>query len=103
MIPEGERTIRANTIGKFVKKARLNRDLTQQYVANKLGYSTAQFISNWERGLAMPPLDVLPKLVALYQIKPEALVAAINEFQEQLLAQQKQQIKSLLLKKARAR
>lgn len=49
-----------------LKKMRLGRDLSQTEVAKKLGYSSPQFISNWERGLASPPVKVLKRLAALY-------------------------------------
>ena len=50
-----------------LKKLRLARGLSQTEVAKKLGYSSPQFISNWERGLASPPVKVLKRLAALYE------------------------------------
>jgi ribosome-binding protein aMBF1 (putative translation factor) len=48
---------RKHTVGKFIQRARENAGLTQKQIADGLGYTTAQFVSNWERGIAMPPLS----------------------------------------------
>lgn len=42
--------------------------LTQNDVAEKLGYSSPQFISNWERGLSCPPVNVIPRLSGIYRV-----------------------------------
>ncbi|MNL72846.1 helix-turn-helix protein [compost metagenome] len=42
-------------------------------VAAELGYTTPQFISNWERGISAPPLNVIAKLAALYSVSEQTL------------------------------
>lgn len=49
-------------LGTFLKKARVQAGLTQKNLADYLGYSSAQFISNFERGISMPPLSKLGRM-----------------------------------------
>lgn len=60
-------------LGEYLKQKRLKANLSQWDVAKKLGYSSAQFISNWERGVANPPINALRKIGELYSISPEDL------------------------------
>lgn len=53
-------------LGVVLKKNREESGLSQADVAKKFGYTTAQFVSNWERGLVVPPLSTLKKLCKLY-------------------------------------
>lgn len=65
---------RKTMVGKFLQAKRIAAKMSQAQVAEALNYTTPQFISNWERGVAMPPKDNLPVLCALYEIKPKALI-----------------------------
>ncbi|MGE0633991.1 MAG: helix-turn-helix transcriptional regulator [Pseudobdellovibrionaceae bacterium] len=62
-----------DSLSEFLKTKRINADLTQMEVARSLGYSSAQFISNWERGISQPPIDTIKKLCSLYSVKLEDL------------------------------
>lgn len=95
-----ERKLRAETIGELLKNMRQKSGLTQLALARKLTYSTAQFVSNWERGISLPPLDVLPKLCALCKISPKTLVQAIFEYQGELLKLEKRQLMAFINKSA---
>ena len=66
-----------NDFAEFLKNARLEAKLTQSQVAESLGYSTAQFISNWERGISSPPLKNLKALSTLYKCRPDDLFEMI--------------------------
>ncbi len=55
-------------IGNFFKEKRIAAGLTQTFLARKLGWTSSQFISNWERGLAIPPKKILNQLVELCHI-----------------------------------
>ncbi|MBK9324421.1 MAG: helix-turn-helix transcriptional regulator [Bdellovibrionaceae bacterium] len=55
-------------LSKFLKEKRLEAGLSQGTVAKKLGYTSPQFISNWERGLSQPPVATLRKIAQLYNI-----------------------------------
>ncbi len=57
----------------YLKNKRLERGLSQKEVSDKLGYTTPQFISNWERGLSAPPIDVFKKIASLYHVSSEEM------------------------------
>ncbi len=61
----------------FLKESREKSGLTQGQVAKALGYSTAQFVSNWERGLSYPPIKALRTLAKMYKVDMDALFNAI--------------------------
>lgn len=60
---------------KLLKKLRINAELSQRDVSDALGYSTPQFISNWERGVSYPPIRALKTLAKLYDVDAEELFA----------------------------
>ncbi len=64
---------------------RLRAKLTQREVSIELGYSSAQFISNFESGIASPPLSKLPQLVELYKIPVERLISLILEGEKETM------------------
>jgi len=72
----------------FLKSSRESSGLTQKNVADKFGYSTSQFISEWERGIRSPPAQVLRRLVDLYEIDPEQLYEIMLEEQTRALEKQ---------------
>ena len=57
----------------FLSAKREATGLSQKEVADRLGYATSQFVSNWERGQAQPPVDILRKLCAIYKISPDEM------------------------------
>ncbi len=61
-------TIRSELISEYLKGRRLELGLTQYEVARRLGYSSPQFVSNWERGIANIPRKVFPQLVKMYRM-----------------------------------
>lgn len=50
------------TLAQTLKEVRIKAGLSQREVADTLGYSSAQFISNWERGVSHPPINSLKKI-----------------------------------------
>jgi transcriptional regulator with XRE-family HTH domain len=64
--------------GEFLSKKRERAGVSQEVLAAKLGYSSGQFISNWERGTSFPPMDKLPKLAAILHIPIEELINVIT-------------------------
>lgn len=62
-----------NMLADFLKEKRVAAGLSQKDVADKLGYSTPQFISNWERGVSHPPINALKKLGEMYKISADDL------------------------------
>lgn len=65
------------TLADFLKQKRIAAGLSQADVADKLGYSTPQFISNWERGVSRPPISVLKKLGELFKASSEDLFEVV--------------------------
>ena len=61
-------------IGKKLKEARLNKELTQEVIAEKLNVSR-QTISNWENEKSYPDIISVIELSNLYSI---SLSASIN-------------------------
>ena len=55
-------------LSKLLRSSREKKGLSQRAVADKLGYESSQFISNWERGVSQPPMNTLLKLIELYEI-----------------------------------
>ncbi len=49
-------------------RLRKSVQLSQADVSRKLGYSTPQFVSSWERGVSAPPVDAVKKLADLYKV-----------------------------------
>ena len=63
----------------FLKECRESRNLSQKEVATQLGYSTSQFISNWERGQSQPPISKIRELAAIYKIDVQLIFDLILE------------------------
>jgi len=61
-------------LAKFLKDGREAVGLSQIEVSQKMGYTSPQFVSNWERGLAKPPLSALSKLIKLYGVNSEEIL-----------------------------
>jgi transcriptional regulator with XRE-family HTH domain len=91
-----EKELRANIVGSFVKAMRLRAALTQDELARKLSYSSAQFVSNWERGISLPPLDILAKLCVVCRTSPDDLVDVLYSYQEEVLKVQKRELRKAL-------
>ncbi len=79
-------------VGQFIKKKREDAGLTQRDVASHLKYTTAQFVSNWERGISMPPLDALPRLSKLLAVSAKDFIKVVHTHQEQQLKVSKKEV-----------
>ncbi len=76
---------RAKYFGQLWKAAREKANLTQHQVAEELGYTSGQFISNVESGRCRFPESQLSKLQSLYKLKtPEILKLVLEEEEENL-------------------
>lgn len=62
-----------SVFGVFLKQKRVEAGLSQKEVADKLNYGSGQFISDWERGLANPPLKVVRKLAKMYSVTDDVI------------------------------
>jgi transcriptional regulator with XRE-family HTH domain len=63
--------------GKYLAKLRADAGLTQADLAERLGYSTAQFVSNWERGVSGPPDHIVSDLAEIFGCNRKDLVAEL--------------------------
>lgn len=69
--------IRKATVGEFLRKKRVALGLNQIEVAGALGYLSGQFVSNWERGQALPPPTALPLLAEILEIEPREMIERV--------------------------
>ena len=81
-------------LGKHLQTLREKSGLTQKELADKFGYKTPQFISNWERGIAAPPIPVIKKLAKLLHIDSDKLFdvilsSEVEDFKRRRYAQYK--------------
>jgi hypothetical protein len=72
-------------LGRYLQEMRHKAGLTQREVSIALGYSSAQFISNFEAGIASPPLAKLKQLVEMYKMPIEKLMALVLEGEKAVL------------------
>ncbi len=61
------------TFKDLIKEKRIEKGLSQSKLAKALGYSTGQFVSNWERGESYPPVDRMAKLSLLFDLEKDIL------------------------------
>lgn len=76
---------RYTDLGAYLQKMRVETGLTQRDVSIALGYSSAQFISNFERGIALPPLKKLKILVKMYNMSVETVMEFILEAEREIM------------------
>lgn len=63
----------------YLKSNRIKSGLSQAEVAAKLGYRTPQFISNWERGISLPPINAIDLLADLFSLPSDQIFQIILE------------------------
>lgn len=74
------------TLGEYLQNMRIKANLTQREVSLALGYSSAQFISNFERGIAVPPLKKLKILVKMYNMPADEVMDMILDAERQIMS-----------------
>lgn len=73
-------------LGEYLQNMRLKANLTQREVSLALGYSSAQFISNFERGIAVPPLKKLKILVKMYNMPADEVMEMILDAEREIMS-----------------
>ena len=63
----------------LIKEARLNKEISQQVLSEKLGYKSGQFLSNVERGLCSIPSKKVPLLSSILGIDQKLIINAMAE------------------------
>lgn len=71
-------------LGENLKKFRLQRELTQEQLADVLGVS-AQAVSRWENGTTYPDITLLPTIVSYFEITLDELMGMENWRSEEQL------------------
>ena len=66
--------MKKKTAGQLIKEARIKAGLSQRELADKLGYKTVQYISDWERDKFRVPLDKIELLAKFIKSKPKDLL-----------------------------
>lgn len=72
-------------LGRLLSRGRKEKALSQKEVAEAMGYTTAQFISNIERGSSVTPLHLLARLIRLYGLNAQQVVAMMMDGHEKAL------------------
>ena len=86
--------------GAYLKRERESRRYTQKYVADFLGFRTPQLISNWERGIAAPPLKEVRKLARLYGVDKDEFLDIVTEYHEAVNQDALNNIRDIFAKKS---
>lgn len=73
---------RYETLSNYLHQKRIAKNITQSNLASVLGYTSPQFISNWERGLAKPPFDTLRKMIKILDLDVDELVTILLKIEE---------------------
>ncbi len=76
----------------LIKIKRLEKKYSQAKLAKVLGYSSGQFVSNWERGESYPPMDRLAKMSLLFDLEKGILIELF--LKEHAEARQKEYLKA---------
>ena len=61
-------------LNQFLKKRRRAIGITQAEFAKKLGLSSGQFVSNWERNVSDPPPEYFKKISTILRCQLSRLV-----------------------------
>ncbi len=72
-----EKEIIKKSLGEVIKEYRVNRNMTQEFVAEYLGVSR-QAVSKWESGASDPSTSNLLALVKLFGISAEELLNKVK-------------------------
>lgn len=67
-------------LAKNLKYLRLKNGLSQDYIADKLGYKSYTTIQKWEMGTSEPSVSILKKLSKLYNIDMDSMYTKDLEF-----------------------
>lgn len=75
------------TLAQTFRTARKQSGLTQAKLAKKCGFPSSQYVSNWERGVATPPLTTLPKLCRILGVDAKKVAALLlNNYKNEVNA-----------------
>lgn len=67
-------------IGEKIRAARIERNLTQIQLAKLMGEKSGTVINNWEKCIAKPTIDKIPKLCEVLHVTPNELFEMDSEY-----------------------
>ena len=69
------------SLASFLAMHRMKQGLSQRQLSERMGYTTPQFVSNWENSTSLPPMNKssIEQLSSAIQVKPRELVDRITE------------------------
>jgi len=70
------------------KQWRIAAQVNQRELSDVLGYSSAQFVSNWEREVSTPPFKSVKKLASIFGIPAKEIADEIERIKKLNLEQQ---------------
>ena len=73
-----EKSVVKKSLGETIKAYRLERNMTQEFVAESLGVSR-QAVSKWEKGTSDPSTSNLLTLAKLYGVSAEELLECVRK------------------------
>ncbi len=79
-----EQDLRRRSIGTSLRDARKKAGLSQGELGAIFGYTCGQFVSNWERGISLPPIETLPRLAEVLLLPARAVIAAFHGYHQKL-------------------
>lgn len=91
-----DRKLRERLVGRTIRRARVKRGLTQFDVAESLRYTSAQFVSNWERGVSLPPEESLRDLAQILAVSPKSIVDTLAYYREREVIQYRKRLMELV-------
>ena len=72
-----EKSMIKKSLGEVIKEYRINRSMTQEFVAESLGVSR-QAVSKWESGISAPSTTNLFALANLFGVSAEEFIRKVN-------------------------
>lgn len=69
-----------DNLGKYLKQARRSVGYSQGEISDALGYTSSQFVSNWERGVSCPTADAIDLLAKNYKLDRKDLCQKILDY-----------------------
>ncbi len=74
-------------LGNYLQVMRTKAGLTQRQVAEALNYSSAQLVSNFERGISVPPLSKMKILLRIYPMPLDKVLQLVLATEHQRMIQ----------------
>lgn len=69
----------------YIRRHRILRDISQKELAEYLGYSSPQFVSNCERGIGFYPSEKLKRVIVRLKLHKQAVIKTmIQDFKEKV-------------------